>query len=138
MELHLFIISINSWCWHLLFWWINICQYWNWFCIDTFLNVDIDIDFEGMNFNLDLGIDIEFPLLSNVDIEFECIVKINILDIDIGQQYWSCFNLDIGIVMHLTLTKVLILILMCKTWSCPPLPESTGPNALKISFGIRF
>ena len=48
------------------------------------MNIDIEIDFEKMNFNLDLGIDIEFPLLSNVDIEFECIVKINILDIDIG------------------------------------------------------
>ena len=48
------------------------------------MNIDIDSDFEKMNFNLDLGIDIEFPLLSNVDIEFECIFKINIFDIDIG------------------------------------------------------
>ena len=64
------------------------------------MNVGIDIDFEGMNFNLDLGIDIEFPLLSNVDIEFECIVKINILDILILAN-------NIGVV------SILILVLSC-------------------------
>ena len=70
MELHLIIISINSWSSHLL--------------LDESTSVSIEIDFEEMNFNLDLGIDFEFPLFSNVDVEFECIVKINILDIDIG------------------------------------------------------
>ena len=48
------------------------------------MNIDIEIDFEKMNFNLDLGIDIEPPLPSNVDIEFECLFKINIFEIDIG------------------------------------------------------
>ena len=48
------------------------------------MNIDIEIDFEKMNLSFDLGIGIESPLPSNVDIEFECIFKINIFEIDIG------------------------------------------------------
>ena len=64
------------------------------------MNVDIDIDFEGMNFNIDLVIDIEFPLLSNVDIEFECIFKSTFLKLILANNNQKQYNLDIGIDMH--------------------------------------